>query len=62
LVQTSHSSFDNAKLPKENTSHSSRRLSASSIPTKNQSTVTLRLRQERKEIPKIPVLPSQSHD
>jgi len=52
----------NQKLPRENTSRLSRRISVSSIPIKNENNVTIRLRKESKEIPKIPVLSSQSHD
>ncbi len=52
----------NQKLSKENTSHLSRRISLSPIPTKNENNMTIRLRKEPKEIPKIRVLSSQSHD
>jgi len=62
LIDISNSSIINQKLPKQNISHSFRRISTSAIPTKNQNTITLRLRQEPKEIPKIPVSSSQSHD
>jgi hypothetical protein len=62
LLITSNSSLTNQKLDKENTSHQSRRLSASSIPVKNENNVSFRLRQEPKQIPKIPVVSTQSDD
>jgi hypothetical protein len=51
----------NQKLTRPTTG-TSRRLSASAFPVNNDKTVTVRLRQEPKSIPKIPVLPSQSKD
>jgi hypothetical protein len=57
---TLNSSLTNQKLDKENTSHSFRRIDASSTPVNNENTVSFRLRQEPKRIPKIPVTSTQS--
>jgi hypothetical protein len=62
FIDTSNTTFTNQKLPKTNTTHLSRRLSVSSLPIQKEKTLSLRVRQDTKEIPKIPVLSSQSHD
>ncbi|CAF3339713.1 unnamed protein product [Rotaria sp. Silwood1] len=58
----SSSSSTNKKLSKDYSSNSSRRISATSFSTNNENTVTVRLRHEPKQIPKIPVVSSESHD
>jgi hypothetical protein len=52
----------NQKLSRTNSAHSPRRISVSTIPTKSERSVSIRLRREPKEIPKIPVLPPPTQD
>ncbi|CAF1444146.1 unnamed protein product [Rotaria sordida] len=62
LAIRSSSSLTNKKLPKDNTSNTSRRISATSFSTNNENTVTIHFRHEPKQIPKIPVLSSQTQN
>ncbi|CAF4037248.1 unnamed protein product [Rotaria sp. Silwood2] len=58
----STSSLTNKKLSKDNSSNPSQRISATSFSTNNENIISVNLRHEPKQIPKIPLVSSQSHD
>ena len=51
-----------SKLQRTTSARLSRRISATSIPTQNERPVSVRLRHEPKDIPKIPVTKTQKQD
>ncbi|CAF4073720.1 unnamed protein product [Rotaria magnacalcarata] len=62
FITRSNVLFTNQKSSKSNSSNSSRRISTSSFSTNHTNNISIRLDQEPKQIPKIPVLSRQLHD
>lgn len=59
---TSSSSFKERKSTSDKSSHSSRRISASSFSTKDENAVNIRFRREPQQIPRISVVLSKTHN